>query len=298
MFSSNALRGILIYTAANLGMAVMAVLVKLMPRSLGTGTIIFFQYFLAWLGCFPILFQHPLSYLKTPVFLKHLVRDIIGVGTFVFFFWALTYIPLTNAIVLRSTTPFWIPLILWVRYKEKISKKLWINICLGFLGVIFLIKPHVHDYASLGSLLALMAGLTLAISIFVIRWVANIEPADRTLFYYFLFATLMSAPFSAPHKWGALTAHTWLLLLGVGVLMYLMQHGFIIAFRYAKASTLAPVSYTAILFSGILEWLIFGQLPDTLAFIGILLIAYAGIVTSVMEKEVAPVSAPVIKKMS
>lgn len=276
--------GSLIYLVSCLAVACMAAAVKLVPYNVNIGTIIFFQYAVALILCLPSLLQQGITNLKTQNFIGHLLRDVSGVLTFGFFFWSLTYISLVNAIVLRSTTPFWIPLILLAWRGDRVSKGLWLSIIVGFIGVILITKPGVDNYFNIGALLALTSGLVMGISALAIRKLSATEPASRTLFYYFLIATVVSLPFAIFH-WVALQPYTWLLLIIIGVLMYGIQYTLILAFRYAKASALSPISYSAIIFSGILDWLLWHKTPDLYGYIGIILIIGAGITTLLFERK-------------
>jgi drug/metabolite transporter (DMT)-like permease len=276
--------GSIICLISYLSVALMGVCVKLIPHSVGMGKIIFFQYAIALILCLPITFKNGLSSVKTKNIRGHVFRDISGIITFGLFFLSLLYISLTNAIVLRSTTPFWIPLILFVWRGDRISKALWISIFIGFIGVILIIKPAISGYLNLGTLYALLSGFFMGISALAIRRLSASEPAQRTLFYYCLIATIVSAPF-ALSDWQSMSKVIWLLLIAIGILMYIVQYTLIKAFQFAKASVLAPMSYSAIVFSGLFDWGIWGKTPDLYEYIGIFIIILSGIVTIILERK-------------
>jgi drug/metabolite transporter (DMT)-like permease len=52
---------------------------------------------------------------------------------------------------------------------------------------------------------------------------------------------------------------------------------FIRAFREAPASTLSPLLYVQLIWATLLGWLVFNQLPDFLAIIGMLIIGASGL---------------------
>lgn len=267
-----------------ISVALMAACVKLVPHSVGIGTIIFFQYVVALALCLPGVLRDGIISLKTERFLGHLARDIAGILTFGLFFLSLSTISLTNAIVLRSTTPFWVPLMLLAWRGDRISKGLWIAITVGFIGVIFIVRPTATGYFNIGTLYALASGFVMAISALTIRRLSASEPAQRTLFYYCLLGSLTSLPFAFAH-WTAINTITWVLLISIGILMYIIQYTLIAAFRYAKASVLAPMSYIAIVFSGILDWLIWNKIPGIYSAIGIILVVLSGMITIFLERK-------------
>ncbi len=58
----------------------------------------------------------------------------------------------------------------------------------------------------------------------------------------------------------------------------------IAAFRYAEAAVLAPLTYLELVTAVLFGHLIFSEMPDRLAFVGIALIVIAGIVISLTER--------------
>jgi hypothetical protein len=65
----------------------------------------------------------------------------------------------------------------------------------------------------------------------------------------------------------------------VGVFYAITQYLIIRAYRYASAAELSPFNYTVVIFSGILGWLFFGNVPDALAVFGTVLICAGGILS-------------------
>lgn len=278
------LLGSLITIISYFCVALMGTFVQMVPPSVGMGKIVFFQYLVSLSLCLPHLFIQGISSLKTSRFPGHLFRDLVGVTTFGLYFLSLSYTSLTKAVVLRSTTPFWIPIILFLWRRDRIPFKLWIVIFLGFLGVLLIVKPSGADSSKLGFLFAIGSGFFMALAALAIRRLSATEPPQRTMFYYFLIASLTSLPFALFH-WEPYSWSTWLLLIAIGILMYIVQYTLILAFQYAKASRLAPMSYTAIVFSALLDWWLKNQFPDLLTICGILLVVGLGILGIIFERQ-------------
>jgi drug/metabolite transporter (DMT)-like permease len=77
--------------------------------------------------------------------------------------------------------------------------------------------------------------------------------------------------------WVAVPARDWLLLLGIGLFGAVAQHCITDAFRYASASTLAPMEYTALVYGLIIDWTIWSSTPTAVVLTGGLLIVAAGL---------------------
>lgn len=61
------------------------------------------------------------------------------------------------------------------------------------------------------------------------------------------------------------------IIAGVGHLLYA------IAYRIAPVSVLAPFEYTALVFAGLLGYLIWGDVPDALTFLGAAILVASGL---------------------
>lgn len=278
----NITAGSSIILVSYLSVAIMGACVKLVPSYIGMGAVLFFPYTVALMLCLPSICYLGMKSLKTKNIAGHVIRDVAGILTFGLFFLSLTSISLTNAIVLRSTTPFWIPLILFVWKRGCIAAPLWMSITLGFIGVILIVKPGTSGYFNLGTIYALGSGFFMAISALAMRRLSATEPAQRTMFYYCLIAALTSFPF-VHLQTAEFTLKVWCLLISIGVLMYSIQYTLTAAFRFAKASVLAPMSYAAIVFSAILDWLFWGRIPDYYDLAGVFLVVFSGLLILLLE---------------
>jgi uncharacterized membrane protein len=74
-------------------------------------------------------------------------------------------------------------------------------------------------------------------------------------------------------------ARALLMLLSVGVLYALTQWFIILAYRHASAAELSPFNYSVVVFSGILGWIFFANVPGLSALAGTLLICAGGILS-------------------
>ena len=89
-------------------------------------------------------------------------------------------------------------------------------------------------------------------------------------------------PLAAPALAG-LTAWQWTVMLSTGLTGALGHFLQIMAYRRAPASLLAPFIYLQITGATAWGWLIWGQLPDALTWVGIVVICSCGVVSSLIE---------------
>jgi drug/metabolite transporter (DMT)-like permease len=212
---------------------------------------------------------------------RHLIRDVFGVLTFFCLFFAIKFIPLVDGVLLQNSAPLWVPLIVVLWAKKKLPKSVWIGSIVGFIGVILVLKPGA-EVLNWAVVIGIASGLSLGIALVAIKLLSHTEPTVRILFYYFLFGTIISLPYTVYH-WAPMNEKVWLLLIVIGVLMFLAQFLVTHAFRYAKASTLAPISYTAVLWAGVIGWLVWNYIPNWVSLLGMVLIISGGMFAIMME---------------
>lgn len=264
--------------------ALMATVAKLIPATIPATTILFFQNIICLLLVLPQVIKAGKNGLKTEHPWLHLTRDIAGVLSFLMLFIAVKNISLVNAVLLQNAAPLWIPFVVLIGLRKKVSSHLWFTIPIGFIGIIMILHPNAHMLENLGTVVGILSGIFLAISLVTIRRLKLIEPTYRILFYYFLVGTIMMLPFLFVN-WVPLTNTDIALLISVGIFMYLGQMLITYSFHHAKASTLSPLSYSTIIFSVIAGWLIWGEAPSLLAALGIILVIIGGVLSVVMEKK-------------
>jgi drug/metabolite transporter (DMT)-like permease len=85
----------------------------------------------------------------------------------------------------------------------------------------------------------------------------------------------------------------WLLLTigAIGTLAHLLMTW---SLRYAPAATLAPMQYLEIPFATLIGWLVFAELPNTLASVGIAITISAGLYIVMRERAMTRVAPPAV----
>lgn len=247
-----------------------------------TATVVFFQFSISWLLTLPSLYQSGWVRLKTDYPFKMLIRALSGLLSVSAMFYAVKHIPLVNAVLLQNTAPLFVPLIVRIWLQKQMDSKLWYSVVIGFFGVILILQPN-SAFFSHTALIGLLAGLFSGISFVAIGILKKTEPTARILFYTFLIGSLVTFPLMLIH-WQPLNVRDIILLIAVALFMYLSQVFITHAFAHARATTLAPLNYLAVAFSGILGWIIWNHVPDELSFIGIILVCCGGVISIMIEQ--------------
>jgi drug/metabolite transporter (DMT)-like permease len=271
--------GILLITLAFFCAAVMSTLSKAVTGVPPLMTL-FLQYGISLLVFVPSAARVGRAGLNTEHFGLQLFRSVAGSACQLLFFMAVKSTPLLDSVLLSNAAPLFIPLVVYVWFGKTVRPAVWLSLMIGLAGIVLIIKPGPQMFQNPASLLALAAGFLSALALVATNKLTETEPPTRILVYNFGLSTFLLAPLFV---WARkpLTARQWFLLVGVGVFYTLTQYLIIRAYRYASAAALSPFNYTVVVFSGLLGWWFFGNIPDTMAVVGTALICGGGILSIV-----------------
>lgn len=259
--ASRALRlGALCVIGGELLLAVMGALIKYLSPELGNSMIVFGRNVLGLAILLPILLirQGP-GYLVTPHLRFHLMRGVIGVSAMYCYFYSLGKLSLTDAVLLKLTAPFFIPVIAFFWLGERTAPITLVAIALGFCGVLVLLQPGQATTDDVFYVLAGVSGAVLGGTAKVtIRRMGVSEPSARIVLYFALIASVVSAP-AAILNWQWPTALQWLLLLAMAVTATTAQLLITTAYRIAPAGAIGQFTFSSVLFAVLLGWLFFAE---------------------------------------
>ena len=187
------LKGALLLVLGEGLLAVMAAMIKHLSDHLDTEVIVFARNLFGLLILIPIIASRGgFGQLRTRFLHLHMIRGFTGVTAMFCFFYTIGHIALAEAVLVKMTVPFFLPIVAWLWLREVISLRTWLAIIGGFAGV-----AVIMDVGS-GSVnpvmwVALAGAAIMSVAKVSIRRMAVSEPAQRVVFYFALFATLFSA---------------------------------------------------------------------------------------------------------
>ncbi len=270
--------GASLIVAAFLLIAVMSALGKA-AGGLSPATIVCFQNGVALAVFLPWALRRGPPGLRTAHLALHLVRGLAGMLSQVLGFYALSKMPLLNVVLLTNAAPLFIPLVALAWLKERVSAATWVSLAVGFVGVVLILDPSPRLLRDPAAVVALAAAACSAVALVTVNKLSATEPTPRILFYYFLTATAATAPF-LPLGWHAPSPGQWGCLAGIGGCMAASQLLIILAYHYAKPAAIAPFNYSVVVFSGLIGWLVWGDVPGWLALAGVALITVGGVMAT------------------
>lgn len=264
-------------------MASVAKLATEVPSSM----IVFFRNLVCFL-CLAPVFLRTQNGFKTKKLGLFTFRAFAGFMTLNCFYYAGKYLPVVDSVLLINTNPLFIPLVILIWDRMKISKKRAFFIFTGFVGVLFILKPKM-DFINIAGVIGLGAGVFMATSMVALRKLSKTEPTERILFYFFV-GNLLFGVLPMIYNWKTLeNPMMWVYVALVGLTSFLFQFLTTKAYSYATPTKVSPISFSAIVFSGVLGWLFWNKIPDLKAWLGALLVIVGGIAIVLDKSSLQPI---------
>lgn len=269
-------RGALFAVAAAAAFAAMGAMIKVAAAELPNPMVVFLRNAFGLLILAPWLLRPGLQGLKTDRPWAHLLRAAVGLSAMYCFFFAISRLHLANAVLFNYSQPLFIPFIAWLWLGERPPARIFPAVAIGFVGVALILKPDT-GLVSVPGLIGLASGLLAATAMVAIRRMADTEPTTRIVFYFTIFATLISAA-PAAATWQQPSGPVWLIMLAAGALATAGQLLLTRAYTLAPAAHVGSLIYAAVVFAALFGWLFWDEVPDGLDAAGTVLVVLAGVI--------------------
>jgi len=222
-----------------------------------------------------LLPRHGLTLLRTAHPKYQALRGTLLLGSSVFAFLSLRYMPMAEFTAIVLLTPLAVTLLASVVLKEQVSALRWGLVAGGFAGTLVILRPGGEAF-SWAMLLPIGLVVTNAwFQLLTSKLVQTENPLTMNFYTGWMGALLASV--ALPFAWTALPSwHWWALLCLMGLMGTVGHFILILAFQRAPASTLTPYLYAQIAFAMLGGWIVFSRVPDLLSLAGIGLIAVCG----------------------
>ena len=209
------------------------------------------------------------------------LRTLLAVGAMTFFFFAIAEIPFATAFGGFFLGPVIAAVLAALLLGERITVRRLGAALAGLAGAFLIVRPGV-DF-QFGSLLAVASGAFSAGYLVATRVAASTTPPVDALRFQCVFGALLLTPF-AVLNWSWPSQESLLLIVAMGALSAACHFMLIAAFRHGEAAVLAPLVYLELVTAMALGRIVFGEMPDLLAFTGISLIVLAGLAILLSER--------------
>jgi drug/metabolite transporter (DMT)-like permease len=212
----------------------------------------------------------------------HALRAICSTAEVAFFYWAVIYLPLADAVAFYLAGPIFVTLFAIVFLKERVGWRRWLAIVIGFLGVLIAVNP---TGAGLGwpALIALSGTILFAGLNILTRKLAGTD--EIALVSWQVASALIFGLLVAPFRWVDPSWFDFLCLMLLGIVANLAHMGVNRSLRYAAAAVVVPYQYTLIVWAMLLGYIFFGDVPKSHVVIGSIVIVSAGLYIFMREQK-------------
>jgi drug/metabolite transporter (DMT)-like permease len=212
------------------------------------------------------------QHLSKPIALR-LVCETLGT---ICYLSALTRLPLAGLTAVLQVVPLVVVFVAARLLREPVSLQRVSAVLLGFVGVLLVVKPGAASFSG-WYFLGFATVVFIVIRELATRRISDSAPTQVVALMTAISITVMGLSLSFFEGWGPMGTGSTLLLLGAGVFLTVGYVASVATVRIGELSFSAPFRYSVIVFSIILQIVVFGEIPDILTFVGSAIVAGAGL---------------------
>lgn len=225
----------------------------------------------------PAIFRDFPGALKTAHPVLQLVRIAFAMVAMLAGFTAIVHLKLADATAIGFAKSFFVTIFAMVILKETVGIRRWAAVGVGFIGVTIMLQPG-SDAFSIYGLYAVTASACAGFVMVIIRLMSRKDNPITILTWQAIgVGLLMAVPGIWFWQWP--TPTQWILYIAMGAISTVAQMFNIHAYKWGEASVLASLDYIRLIYSTILGYLIFSNLPGNQTWIGATIIIAASIYT-------------------
>lgn len=263
-------RGFVYLACSALVFAVMGMFVKLASETLPIGEIVFVRFALA-IPISLILVKRAGVSLWGNNKLGLAGRGAVFYVGLTVYYVSLKMLPLADATTLQNLTPIMTALLAWWWLGEKVGGSTMIAIVCGIAGVALIMNPRGSNLDAGGVAISMSCVVLFAISFVMVRKLSRTEHPHVIVFYCSIVPAPLALPWAAV-SWVTPNATEWLLLALVAITTQITQTLLTMGFALERAARASTLSYLQVLFSMILQIIVFGHVPTIFTVMGMALI--------------------------
>ena len=269
-------QGIVYVLIAAFGFSLMSMFVKL-AGDLPSFEKAFFRNFVALIFIVILMLRSHTSFLPERRNLPALFgRCFFGTLGLLCNFYAISKLNLPDANMLNKLSPFFAILFSIFILREYPKKADILSVLAAFIGAVFVVRPTA-GIASLPSLAGVLGGLGAGAAYTFVRQMSRKgERGPEIVMFFSAFTCVCAIPFFA-FNFQPMSAKQWLFLLLAGCAAAGGQLSITAAYRHAPAKEISVFDYSQIVYAALWGFLVFGEIPDALSFVGYAIIIGAAV---------------------
>lgn len=236
---------------------------------------------IAWLW-----FSNDLSSIKTKQPVGHALRMTLGIAAMSLNFTSMILLPMADATTFGFATQIFATILAALFLAEPTGKYRWGAVIMGFVGILIALRPGSGSFYGTGIVIALLGALLTSCAVIQLRRLNRTETPGAIVFWFSLTSIipLGIAQFFFAH---AHDAQTWGVIGGLSLAGAVGQILLTASLRYASVATIMTIDYASLLWTALLGYIVFADLPSISILQGAPLIIGAGLIIAWREQHLA-----------
>ncbi|MBU9516680.1 DMT family transporter [Burkholderia multivorans] len=210
-------------------------------------------------------------------------RALTLLGASGLFFAGLPYLPLSEAVAIVYSEAIFVVILAPLLLGERLIARNAVAACVGFIGVILVVRPHGSLSTFIGPCLLLLSAVCGALSMIQIRRLKVSDDSSLTVLFFATFGTVVTG-ISLLFAWRTPTLRDLFIMALLAIFATAGQLLFTVAVRRENAATLAPYTYTSIIWATLFGFVVWGETLDLVPVVGIIAIVGSSIAVAIREE--------------
>ena len=206
------------------------------------------------------------------------IRSLAGTVGVLCNFYAVDHLVLSDASMLNKMSPFFVIIFSLFVLGEKIKPAQALIVAGAFIGSLFIIRPTASIFSNPASLVGLLGGMAAGLAYTFVRKLGEKgEKGPFVVFVFSAFSCIVLLPFVIMN-YQHMTGMQLMFLLLAGVSAAGGQFSITAAYFHAPAREISVYDYSQIIFAAIMGFIIFGDIPDMLSWVGYIIICSMAVI--------------------
>ena len=211
------------------------------------------------------------------------LRTLSEIGAAIFFLSALMNMPIANVTAILQVLPLSVSLGAALFLSEPLGWRRLLAIAVGFAGMLLIVRPGADGF-SIWAVYALCAVVCITMRDLVTRRLSKDVPSMTVTLAASVGVVAFAAVASAAVEWQPVTLDLAALIAGAGVFVLGGYYFSVRVMRVGDIGFIAPFRYTSLIWALVIGFVIFGEWPDAMTFVGAAIVVGTGLFTLYRER--------------
>ncbi|WP_293795039.1 DMT family transporter [uncultured Bosea sp.] len=207
-----------------------------------------------------------------------LQRGLLEAFSALTFGWSLGLMPLANLTAINMASPLLIVALAAVLRIEQVGWRRAAALTVGFVGVLFVVRPGAESFNA-AAIVAVISAILVAGRDLTTRTIGAEVPSTVVSLTTTVLVGLVAVAYGFTETWLSIWRIQTVYIAVAAVLVTIGTFFIISAFRRTDVGVISQYRYAIIVFATVLGYVVWGDVPDFFAFIGVALIVGSGLYT-------------------